>query len=679
MSRPKKTKINLDKDSLQELMQEIYNDCNNIMNNARRELNERKSRAEIEDNNDEYQIGKVNNETIKIIESTVDKKIALAKLQSQILGTKSDESNKTSDNGITEEDKSILRELFKEKSDNKNTEYDIEQSIMDGNFKNTVCDINDEFKEAKRQILELVNLNKTICNNLPDLSVPNLIPDPIDITPIQKIIDLLLNILSTVTGINLSELISQLVGWLSEQLASLSEEIVESLIEAIKTCYACKIEPNIPEWMYQVQPTTGDEGVGINIEINKIDFGKMFSINPNTTFGGIIYDGVCTDGVCDDINAFLWEVIQLNGDPLIWSDPINGKEIMEVRYYQDSPIAFTKTDGTVDYQNIDPLPRVFNVRIINNTYQGKSLITFLTDYFNSQQPFFNGDNVLPNVINLIFNTFTSKGSYSDTALTEIAEYEKALTDYSNTEEVVIDDSFYTFSEAELKDIKQKAKEKKSGVKRFKRCCGNQSASISFESLKNLTDDIKSSSTIQSKIQSYNRAIDSVVNETKSNTKNLNNDGVEAEFLYDFISLLELALLKLSLSPKTMLMLNIFTYLTNENTNESDNKNTKEKLKEYECVIRKILGPIINKIIAFLLPIVIRYLKNIVTCVIIKKIKEKNINYVKSKLSLLPAAANEQVGKINQFLGGIGDKVDSLNTTIDNSINSQFNRKGRFCE
>ena len=126
MARPKKTKINLDKNSLQELMQEIYNDCNNIMNNARKELNERKTRAEIEDNNDEYQIGKVNNETIKIIESTVDKKIALAKLQSQILGDKSDEGTNTSDNSITEEDKNVLRELFKEKANNKNTEYDID-------------------------------------------------------------------------------------------------------------------------------------------------------------------------------------------------------------------------------------------------------------------------------------------------------------------------------------------------------------------------------------------------------------------------------------------------------------------------------------------------------------------------------------------------------------------------
>ena len=107
-------------------MQEIYNDCNNIMNGARKELNERKARADIEDTNDEYQIGKVNNETLKILESAVDKKIALAKLQSQIMGNKSDDSEVSSNGGITEEDKNILRELFKEKSENKNTKYDID-------------------------------------------------------------------------------------------------------------------------------------------------------------------------------------------------------------------------------------------------------------------------------------------------------------------------------------------------------------------------------------------------------------------------------------------------------------------------------------------------------------------------------------------------------------------------
>ncbi len=125
MGRPKKTKINLDKDSLQEFMQEIYNDCVNIMNSARKELNERKTRAEIDDVNDEYQIGKVNNETLKILETAIDKKLALAKLQSQIVTDKSDEQKGPTNDSISEKDKDVLRELFKEKSNKNNTEYDV--------------------------------------------------------------------------------------------------------------------------------------------------------------------------------------------------------------------------------------------------------------------------------------------------------------------------------------------------------------------------------------------------------------------------------------------------------------------------------------------------------------------------------------------------------------------------
>jgi|TARA_B110000211_G_scaffold216485_1_gene259547 hypothetical protein len=125
MGRPKKTKINLDKDSLQEFMQEIYNDCVNIMNSARKELNERKTRAEIDDVNDEYQIGKVNNETLKILETAIDKKLSLAKLQSQIVADKSSEQKVVTNDSISEKDKDVLRELFKEKADKNNTEYDV--------------------------------------------------------------------------------------------------------------------------------------------------------------------------------------------------------------------------------------------------------------------------------------------------------------------------------------------------------------------------------------------------------------------------------------------------------------------------------------------------------------------------------------------------------------------------
>jgi len=127
MSRPKKTKISLNKDSLTEFMQEIYNDSTNLMNSARKELNERKSRAEVEDVGDEYQIGKVNNETLKLIDSAIDKKLALAKLQSQIVtSNKTDDNDNTGTNGgINEDDKALLRKMFKDQQDKTNTEYDL--------------------------------------------------------------------------------------------------------------------------------------------------------------------------------------------------------------------------------------------------------------------------------------------------------------------------------------------------------------------------------------------------------------------------------------------------------------------------------------------------------------------------------------------------------------------------
>ena len=127
MARPKKTKINLNKDSLTEFMQEIYNDSTNLMNSARKELNERKSRAEVEDIGDEYQIGKVNNETLKLIDSAIDKKLALAKLQSQIVSSSKidDDDNTGTTGGINENDKALLRQMFKEQQNKTNTEYDL--------------------------------------------------------------------------------------------------------------------------------------------------------------------------------------------------------------------------------------------------------------------------------------------------------------------------------------------------------------------------------------------------------------------------------------------------------------------------------------------------------------------------------------------------------------------------
>lgn len=569
---------------------------------------------------------------------------------------------------------------------------------MSEKFKNVVCEPKDVIDDIKRQILELISLNKTTCNNLPDLSIPNVLPDLSDLNPSQKVIDFLNDILALVTGINFDEMRMQLISWLVEQLTPLSENLSVNLINSIKSCFACKIDPKIPGWLFVTDPTTiiynangtpvpnsGTPGIGINIELNKLDLTCLFAVDPNSEVGQLFYDGDETN----DLNAFLWKVIQENGNPLIWSDPINGKQIVEVRYFENSPVAYTQSDGTVEYQNIEARPRVFNIRLINQTYQNKSLITVLNDYFNSQNPLFNVDKVVPDIINLIYGTLTNKIDLPDECLLWTVETEQAISDYIDNgidnPEITLDDSFYEFNTKQIANIKKIASQKKLGVKQYTKCCGKQNSSISYETVKSISDELIASSTLQEKINTYTRSLDKLISESVEGVKNLDKNSASAEFLANFISSLQIALTKIVLTPKNLLMLNLFYYLVN--TSPVKEVSIKKILKEYECIIRCIIAEILRKLIYdFLLPMVIKSLKNLILCVITKKIKEMNINYFRSKLSLLPGFVKENLEKVNELFGKGEDLVDlargftdKINLNSLNNSNLSFNKKGRFCD
>ncbi len=557
------------------------------------------------------------------------------------------------------------------------------------NFKNAVCEPKDLVQDIKRQILEFISLNQTVCNNLPDLSVPNLVPDGVQSLS-QKVIDLLLDILALLSGINFEEMRMQIINWLVENLQPLSEDLSVKMVELIKSCYACKIEPIIPEWLFQIQPGTTTEGFGINIELNKIDLTCIFAADPNTEVGKLFYDGDKNN----DIAAFLWEVIQLNGAPLIWTDPTNGKEILEVRYYENNPIAFIKNDGTTGsskYQNIEQRPRVFNFRIVNSTYEDKSIITFLVDYFNSQQPLFDVDRVIPNVVDILYGTLTNKIDLPDECLNRVVEVEESLDDYIENGvdnfEITFDESFYSFDSKQLANIKERVKQKKTGVREYKKCCGKDTSSISFETLNELNKALKNSSTLNSKIDTYSKSIDNLIEESVEGVKSssLDIEGASAEFFANLISTLQIALAKLILSPKNLLMINMFIYLANGKPIEVSG--IKGILKEIECILRCLIADILRKLIyEFLLPMVIKTLRNLILCAITKKIKEKHVNYIKSRLSLLPGfvkdgleAANELLGKGESLVDGARGFSDKINLDSLNNINLQFNKKNRFCD
>ena len=564
---------------------------------------------------------------------------------------------------------------------------------MGGKTKNVICKPSDAIEGLKRQIFELISLKQTTCGNLPNLEIPNVLPGVPDLNPSQAVIDFLNDLLAVISGINYDEMRMQLINWLVEKLEPLAKDLTLNLKLSLKSCYACKIDPKIPDWLFQTMPSTGALGIGYNVELNKLDLTCLFAANPNSEVGKLFYDGTCdpAGGGCNDMNAFLWEVIQANGSPLIWSDSLNGVEIAEFRYYEDIPtIAFTDSDGAVDYQNSEPRPRVINVRIMDS-YHDKTLITFINDYFNSQNPLFDADKVIPNIVDLLYGTLTNKISLPDECLNKVVEFEESIKDYidngADNADVVLDDSFYEFSPEKLTTIKEIVREKKLGVKQYKKCCGKQTSSISFETLNGINNDIKSSPGLTNKIKSYSKAIDTLINESTEGVKNLEKGNASAEFLANFIVSLQIVLTKLVLSPKNLLLMNMLYFLVNGSPVKG--VSVKKILKEYECVIRDIISELIRKLIyEYLLPLVLKAIKNLIICYITKKLKERNLYDVKSLISLLPPAISNSLEKANELLGkaqGAADKLggftDSINLNSLNNvnINLQSGSKGRFCD
>ena len=124
MPRPKRKQVNLDKQSIEQILQESYNETCENRSKAVQVLN--KQLRDVNDNNDIQQVGKVNNELLRIIDSSISKKLEIVKLQISLVKT-DNSSESTSSVHLTDEDKELIQNMIKEseEGDDKGISYDI--------------------------------------------------------------------------------------------------------------------------------------------------------------------------------------------------------------------------------------------------------------------------------------------------------------------------------------------------------------------------------------------------------------------------------------------------------------------------------------------------------------------------------------------------------------------------
>ncbi len=119
MGRPKKKDIKLNTDSFLSLSQEAYNELVEQRSTAIRQINENKKLVEVEDVHDLVNLNKANTDLLKLIDSTIDKKLSLVKLMSTLIFKGENLDSVANSGQLTPEDFELLRTIMTKDDDNK--------------------------------------------------------------------------------------------------------------------------------------------------------------------------------------------------------------------------------------------------------------------------------------------------------------------------------------------------------------------------------------------------------------------------------------------------------------------------------------------------------------------------------------------------------------------------------
>ncbi len=116
----KKKKIDVSEESMKELMQETYNEIVDERNKALTAY--KKFSKDINENSDIALVGKITNDLLKIIDGTIEKKLRLIKIQSDILykNGKGGGGEGGAPMVITEEDRKWAEEFLKKQNNSDN-------------------------------------------------------------------------------------------------------------------------------------------------------------------------------------------------------------------------------------------------------------------------------------------------------------------------------------------------------------------------------------------------------------------------------------------------------------------------------------------------------------------------------------------------------------------------------
>ena len=416
-------------------------------------------------------------------------------------------------------------------------------------------------------------------------------------------LDFLVDILQSLVGFG--KLKEQVINFLVNNLSALEITFKFILKNILKKYFDCKEDSLIPDRFIC--------GVGnetINIPLSGIDFFGLLKTELNSQQGDVLYGNPSLD-----LNAFLRFVIE-NGKA-------DWQQLITVEYVEN---------GDVDGNNINNILKV----CIHQNFQGRTVREFINKFLDSVTFL-----QLPQIISRIFDYVFNLQVFAEDSVNNILGTGRDLLRYGlsdkdsiyneeliyemvyrilDIEDTVIDNSFFEFTNFNIDElVKQRTQVDDSS------CCEIK-PELNFNEFKLFIDEIKSNPI--NIIEVINNQI-SVLSEESLQSSGLDNNisSVHGRLIHGFFK----ALINVVFSPKVLFTINLYAKLV---SNTIGFYNIEDFIKDFKNIFIDIVRDFIEKeLLDFLVQIVIKELKQLISQAITKLVKEQVENYALTLRSL----------------------------------------------
>ena len=500
---------------------------------------------------------------------------------------------------------------------------------LKGQYKDAKKRAGDSFEDAKDEATEALNkvkgqtkkFQKDIKNQFEELL------ELLKMTATDKVNNKIGDITSF--GNNGSNTVKYIKRTLLKTLKNIEPKILEILMGEILKALGCD----------QQQTFTQQT---IYIKVKSIDLSNLLKLDPKSKTGMVLYERnpISIQSRPFSMNRELFHRIEKVNQTFNSEysgrnyKGASGQDLFDIKFIDNHPI--TGESGGW-----------FAITLFDRINGPNKVIEFMTDYYKSIKLFEYHD-LIASIINQLFGAISINASFGMSFVTDAKKFERILMrilglcfdnkkeiDVSGVSKIAesdgVDDSFFEFTDLDLRLIERDAMNVKNGVVEFENC-GNVKLPVDSNAILDALSELLYVDGAPNEIDIADNITNSVVNGPDWNGVSIQGN-VQAEIDFNFIKLIIQGLIVALLSPKVLLP--IFIMLKSLGNNLVDAINSfMEFTKQFSKFVINLVSKIGAVFVKELFELLKKDIKNLLQQIILDVAKEKADKRITMVLKLI---------------------------------------------